>query len=344
MLVFFRRRCPEASAHGSSHAQRLITVPTLSDHEPRTARSAFAKGLAVDIVPQYFLYGEADRAVDRAFIHVESISVRSRRHDWHIAPHRHATLFQLLLLSEGTAELRMDAEGQHLQAPSIVTVPPGVIHAFQFVPGAEGWVIMLAEDYAAELLKGEGGSEWLSTLTTPTALLLDPDAAAAHSLDERCSDIEREFRWSALGRTAAISAHLRLLFVAVARLRHQRSLPAVAVSESADLYARFRSLVEAHFREHRPIADYAKTLCITEKRLAVACREAVGHSPLESIHRRLALEAQRSLLYTSLSITQVAYALGFADPAYFSRFFTRQVGMAPRDFIEHQGRMETKLS
>ena len=298
----------------------------------------------MDIVPQYFLYGEADRDVERGFIHVESISIRSRQHDWHIAPHRHATLFQILLLSEGAAQLRMDTEVQHLQAPSVVTVPPGVIHAFQFVPSAEGWVIMLAEDYAAELLKAEGGHEWISTLTTPTVLSLEPAAAGAHGLDERCSDIEQEFRWSALGRTAAISSHLRLLFVGIARLRHERSLQAVAVSENADLYARFRSLVEAHFREHQPIAQYAKMLCTTEKRLASACRETVGHSPLESIHRRLALEAQRSLLYTSMSVAQVGYALGFSDPAYFSRFFARQVGMAPRDFIEHQGRVETKPS
>jgi AraC family transcriptional activator of pobA len=33
-----------------------------------------------------------------------------------------------------------------------------------------------------------------------------------------------------------------------------------------------------------------------------------------------------------MSVTQVAYHLGFEDPAYFSRFFTCRMGISPRAF------------
>jgi AraC family transcriptional regulator, transcriptional activator of pobA len=33
-----------------------------------------------------------------------------------------------------------------------------------------------------------------------------------------------------------------------------------------------------------------------------------------------------------MPVTQVAYYLGFEDPAYFSRFFTRRMGLSPRAF------------
>ena len=33
-----------------------------------------------------------------------------------------------------------------------------------------------------------------------------------------------------------------------------------------------------------------------------------------------------------MSVTQVAYYLGFEDPAYFSRFFARRMGISPRAF------------
>jgi AraC family transcriptional activator of pobA len=43
-------------------------------------------------------------------------------------------------------------------------------------------------------------------------------------------------------------------------------------------------------------------------------------------------EARRNLAYTDQSVTTIAYALGYSDPAYFSRVFTRSAGVPPRDF------------
>ena len=44
------------------------------------------------------------------------------------------------------------------------------------------------------------------------------------------------------------------------------------------------------------------------------------------------LEARRALLYSNLSVAEIGYALGFADPGHFSRFFTRHAGQSPRAF------------
>jgi len=37
-------------------------------------------------------------------------------------------------------------------------------------------------------------------------------------------------------------------------------------------------------------------------------------------------------VFTSSSIQQLADALGFADEAYFGRFFRKHTGLTPRDF------------
>ena len=44
------------------------------------------------------------------------------------------------------------------------------------------------------------------------------------------------------------------------------------------------------------------------------------------IHKRLIMEAKRSLVYTSMLVSAIAFDLGFKDPAYFSRYFTNQTG------------------
>ena len=40
-------------------------------------------------------------------------------------------------------------------------------------------------------------------------------------------------------------------------------------------------------------------------------------------------EARRLLIFTAASINEIGYRLGFNDPAYFSRFFTRETGTTP---------------
>ena len=52
------------------------------------------------------------------------------------------------------------------------------------------------------------------------------------------------------------------------------------------------------------------------------------------IRDRVVREARRNLVYTNLSISTIASALGFDDPAYFSRTFAQATGLSPREFRE----------
>lgn len=80
------------------------------------------------------------------------------------------------------------------------------------------------------------------------------------------------------------------------------------------------------------MAFYAGQLGVTPGQLARLCREVLGCSSLAVINARIVHEAQRDLVFTSSSIQQLADALGFADEAYFGRFFRKHTGLTPRDF------------
>lgn len=41
------------------------------------------------------------------------------------------------------------------------------------------------------------------------------------------------------------------------------------------------------------------------------------------------LEAKRALVYTAVTGAEIGHDVGFDDPAYFNRFFTRRMGIAP---------------
>jgi AraC family transcriptional activator of pobA len=93
--------------------------------------------------------------------------------------------------------------------------------------------------------------------------------------------------------------------------------------------ARFRQLVEAHYREHRDLDFYADALGLTRRSLSRLTADRLGCTPITLLHRRLATEARRLLRYTGANAAQIAAELGFEDPSYFSRFYLRMTGRRP---------------
>jgi AraC family transcriptional activator of pobA len=133
-----------------------------------------------------------------------------------------------------------------------------------------------------------------------------------------------------------VSAGLSLLvalFVQIARLS-QSPQPSDAPlrSRKAEQIERFRTLLDERWHERLPVAGYAQALGVTAGQLTRVCREMLGLSTLDAINARVVHEAQRELVYSSLSIKQVAAELGFDDEAYFGRFFKKHTGQRPTEF------------
>ena len=99
-----------------------------------------------------------------------------------------------------------------------------------------------------------------------------------------------------------------------------------------DLIAKFRAAIERNFLQHVGVEVYCHGLGVSESQLRRACLRVTDRPPLALIHLRVLVEAERQLRYTAMSVRQVAYLLGFEDPAYFTRFFRRRAGLSPREF------------
>ncbi|MBX3635556.1 MAG: helix-turn-helix domain-containing protein [Rubrivivax sp.] len=282
-------------------------------------------------LPAYALYGEGSAAALPDRVHCESIAERSRLHDWEIRPHRHEALAQILWLERGAAQALLDGRQVPLRGPALVRVPALTAHGFRFAPQVEGWVFTLAESHLAAVLERHPGLA--AALQRPRADMLaagaDQVAAAARRLrDETLADAP----W----RGAAVDAALLALAVAVARSESPPLAASVATAAAAapspralHHVQRLKALVEAQFRQHPTQAALAAQLGITPTQLNRACRQVLGRPALHVLHARLLLQAQRELAYTGLAIKQVAFALGFSDAAYFTRFFRRLAGSSP---------------
>jgi len=103
-------------------------------------------------------------------------------------------------------------------------------------------------------------------------------------------------------------------------------------SQKKHLLNEFRKLVNKRFFSLRTTKDYAQELNITPNYLNALCQEYFLKTVSEIIQERVILEAKRMLMHSSLSISEIAYKLGFNDNSYFGRYFKKVVGMTPESF------------
>ena len=272
-------------------------------------------------VQNYSLFGESTHLPD--VLHCETIADRSVLHDWELAPHRHARLHQVLLVEKGGGSVTLDGKALQLTQGSLVNVPPDHVHSFRFEKDTRGWVTTLADELMDELLVGVGTQR--SEINQAT--VLQSDAFIAKTVQQ----IWLEFSSQEKARALMLRGLSGVLLAWVARQLAASSVGDAQPNDSV-LVQRFKALIEQNFASHWTVSQYAKALSISPTHLSRLTRATNGMSALRMIEARLMREARRNLAYTNLSISSIAYTLGFSDPAYFSRVFTKDAGISPKAF------------
>lgn len=276
----------------------------------------------MDRIETYNLFGESDDLPD--VVHCETIAARSVQHDWEFVPHRHARLHQVLMIARGGGRARFDGDSRHLSNGLVANVPAGTVHGFSFTPGTEGWVVTIPAEVLDEgLAEGEG---LRPLLARPAVIDGTEDMLAT------IKAIFAAYDGRAFARAHELRARVALLAGLVARgIAAQAPEEGGAPTETA-LQRRFEALVDAHYAEHLRVATYADRLGVTPTHLTRVMRTATGQPATAAIQDRIIREARRNLAYSNLSVSQIAYGLGYEDPAHFSRVFRRATGLSPSAF------------
>lgn len=282
------------------------------------------KALPALRVPTYGLYGEVPAAEPDFWIHAETIASRSRLHNWEIKRHRHESFFQILQIRNGDGDALLGEQRHRLTPASIVTVPPGIAHGFRFSSDLDGQVLtMLAGRVRTR-------SSCLPTfLASPHLLRLEAEPEAGFMI-ATLDRMEHELATGFPPRTGLLEACLDIvLTLAAARIDFSDDPKRAA---GRDRMARLNTLIGAHYREHRPATFYADLLGISVTHLNRLCRAATGRSLGELLGDKMVDEARRNLVFSLLSIQEIAFELGYSDPAYFTRAFQRATGETPGAF------------
>ena len=97
-----------------------------------------------------------------------------------------------------------------------------------------------------------------------------------------------------------------------------------------------KAAIEANLHTFMPISEIFKSLPVSYRHVARMFNETFGMSPKAFQIRQKIAHAQRLLVETSMSVTDIAMEMGFSSSQHFANTFRTQTGMTPSAWIEHK--------
>lgn len=237
-------------------------------------------------------------------------------------PHRH-DYYELFYFQKSGGEHEIDFKPFEIESATFQLVVPGQVHQMKRAPGSMGFVFLFTNE---DIIESKAVMDFL----------LDH---ASHSVEERSPCCYFEQNEANLIEQIIIDAFENNASMSPGILRHTltglclRMIDRMPKNESvgSSAYSQFRQLLVNNFREMRTVAAFAEELNLTPKGLNELVKKYTGRTASDHIYKQVILEAKRLLLLGS-SVKEVAFNLLFDDPAHFSKFFKKQVGISPADF------------
>jgi transcriptional regulator GlxA family with amidase domain len=84
-----------------------------------------------------------------------------------------------------------------------------------------------------------------------------------------------------------------------------------------------------HFPVANPVEEVVTRSGIPERSFKRRFTKATGHAPLAYVQRLRIEDARRRLERTEASVDEIAWQVGYEEPAFFRRLFRRLTGLAP---------------
>ena len=275
-------------------------------------------------IPLYKYFPESDFNTE---LGVNTVSHSSKYEDY--TAHRHG-YYELFFFRKGGGTHTIDFKEIKISDYSIHAVSPGQVHQLSHSESCTGKYIVFSAEIFQHIVDSKSFQQFafLNNNTKPISLSLPQ--SLFDEIDQMTVKLETE-----LGNSAIAWSWLQLILNYINTEFHT-SHKTLADHVKNTEYLVFKQLLEYHFHEEHASSWYANKMNLTEKNLNTLAQKSTGETPSELIKQRLLLEAKRLILHSSSSLKEIAFDLGFNDPAYFSRFIKNNTGVSPKELRESQ--------
>lgn len=235
--------------------------------------------------------------------------------------HRH--LFQeIIYIKEGEGSHYIDDKLITLEAHSFYLIGMNQVHGFNYGKNLKGTLIRFNEDFLPI------GNEYSNILRdySNTIFLSNELAVSGTEAEQYETLLDMMLAEYQSGSARKFVSVQHLLLVLLNKIT--ANLLEKLDREDKDpedrerlLYNKFHLLSNQYFDRHHQLDYYIKTLGVSGRKLSSVCMKFSGKTAKSILIEKLISEIKRNLKYSGLSIKEIAYKLGFEDPAYMSRLF-----------------------
>ena len=103
------------------------------------------------------------------------------------------------------------------------------------------------------------------------------------------------------------------------------------------VYHRFMLLLAENSNVNRSVKSYADELCVSPKYLTSVCRKHSDYTASELIATSVMSRIKQLLLYSDLSIKEVATEMGFDNLSFFGKYVKKHLGLSPNNYRKANG-------
>ena len=262
-------------------------------------------------------------------VHIDSESIDSINSD------AYKSYIKVLYLAKGF-EIKVDFNVYSTDGPTLFFISPNQVLNIDKLGDDAGRLVFYNRDFYCIQIHDEevacDGLLFNNINNVPMTIIPEQDATF---IDYLFSRIEDEFELKDGSLEEMIRTYLKQLLIKSTRLwkvQHLNGVMAARPNNDLEFFRRFTQLVEANYKEKHNVADYADLLMIAPKTLTHRFKRLNLPQPNEIIKNRIILEAKRLLVHTDRTAKEIAYGLGYDDPAYFSRLFVIKTAETPSGF------------
>ncbi|MGF1758789.1 AraC family transcriptional regulator [Photobacterium sagamiensis] len=244
-------------------------------------------------------------------------------------PHR-VSFNAIIYIVKGEGEHHIDHKLYRYKPGTIMFLSQYQVHHFDYNPDIEGYVVSFKDEMLYY------GSDDPYECKIKTAL---ENVNCIYNTDEEYGFYFEQLSQEYLNQKDSLSAEIirstiRTLMLKTLVRYHQSFLADQNRSSDALDFTQLRELIETHYHGTRTVADYARMMGKTTKKINQIVKDNTGRTGKELIDDRVILEAKRLLAYSQYSIANIASILGFNEATNMTKFFRRHTELTPKEFRE----------
>ena len=244
-----------------------------------------------------------------------------------------------IYITKGEMTISINNQDTELKSgDSIIIMPENIIRIKNMSTGIKYFMFVMYPKLASEIFNDIGltySSARLSLHHFTAQLDNEQMQRVLNIYDEIRHDlITFDYEYKAL----YIRSMLDILLVENINTHKIEAMPLEGDSNSRqyDVYCKFIALLNKHAVEQRSVQYYANTLGISSKYLSYVCISYSNKNASTWIDEAVIQKAKALILVHHYTLSETSEILHFSSISSFSRFFTRVMGMTPKNFVKSQ--------